>query len=82
MVHPAYLRCIDPSAEVTGSVQMLYTTIEFCLNKFSDLHRCYELTLSGHGQTMNHRVNCLGICTESIKADNVDLRYIDPIATN
>ena len=75
---------IDPSAEVTGfSSNVVYNNSTSCLNKFSDLHRCYELTLSWTWPDNEPQGELSwNLYRIEQRPDNVDLRYIDPIATN
>ena len=53
------------------------------MNKFSDLHRCYELTLSWTWPDNEPQGELSwNLYRIEQRPDNVDLRYIDPIATN
>ena len=75
---------IDPSAEVSGfKSSVVYNNNTACFNQFLDWDRCYELTLTwtwpDHEPEGNITWNMYRI---EQKPSDVDLRYIEPIATN
>ena len=75
---------IDPSAEVSGfKSNVVYNNNTACYNQFLDWDRCYELTLTwtwpDHEPEGNITWNMYRI---EQKPSDVDLRYIEPIATN
>ena len=74
---------IDPSSEVSGmGAQVVYNNDTSCFNMYNDWNRCYELTLSwtwpDHEPDGNISWNIYRI---EQKPNDIDLRYIDPIAT-
>ena len=74
---------IDPSSEVSGmGAQVVYNNDTTCFNMYNDWNRCYELTLSwtwpDHEPDGNISWNIYRI---EQKPNDIDLRYIDPIAT-
>ena len=74
---------IDRSSEVSGmSAQVVYNNDTSCFNLYNDWNRCYELTLSwtwpNHEPDGNISWNIYRI---EQQPNDIDLRYIDPIAT-
>jgi len=74
---------IDPSAKVSGMVASIsYNNDTGCFDLYKDWNRCYEVSLSwtwpDHEPEGNITWNMYRI---EQKPQDVDLRYIDPIAT-
>ena len=74
---------VDPTSEVSGlRASITYNNDTACYELFKDWNRCYELSLSWTWPSNEPTGNITwNIYRVEFRPNNVDLRYIEPIAT-